>query len=103
MGDKSNSDSTYVTLVSEDDYRFILPKEAAILSNTLKDMLSDDIGMLESESGVVNLNHSAPVVEKLCEYLIFKLSHLQAEKLGQPIPTSTNFDHRIPIEMALQL
>ncbi|EGG02937.1 uncharacterized protein MELLADRAFT_65943 [Melampsora larici-populina 98AG31] len=52
------------------NYRFILPKEAAILSNTLKDMLS---------------------------------AHVQAEKAGKPTPTPNNFDHRIPIEMALQL
>ncbi|KAG0141815.1 hypothetical protein CROQUDRAFT_82857 [Cronartium quercuum f. sp. fusiforme G11] len=103
MAENSSSGSKYVTLVSEDGYRFIIPKQAAVLSNTLKDMLSEDMGMLESESGVVNLAHSAPVVEKLCEYLLFKDFHVQAEQADGPASATSNFDHRIPIELALQL
>ncbi|CAH7687750.1 BTB/POZ protein, partial [Phakopsora pachyrhizi] len=104
----NQSGSKYVTLVSDEGYRFIIPKQAAILSNTLKDMLSEDMGMLEAESGVVNLMHSGPVVEKLCEYLIFKYNHLKLNEGNNQTGKSNNdlsydFDSRIPIELALQL
>ncbi|KAI7943363.1 hypothetical protein MJO29_013207 [Puccinia striiformis f. sp. tritici] len=98
------SGSKFVTIVSEEGFRFIIPKQAAVLSNTLKDMLSEDMGMLEAESGVVKLMHSAPVVEKLCHYLLFRHHHLTALD-GQSASKGSNhsFDDQIPIELALQL
>lgn len=100
----ATTSSKFVTLVSEDGFRFIIPRQAAVLSNTLKDMLSEDMGMLEAESGVVNLMHTAPVVNKLCQYLIFKLYHINAQGSGrQSSGSAHNFDDRIPIEIALQL
>ncbi|EFP85101.1 hypothetical protein PGT21_003862 [Puccinia graminis f. sp. tritici] len=101
---QNSNGSKYVTIVSEEGFRFIIPKQAAVLSNTLKDMLSEDIGMLESESGVVNLMHSAPVVEKLCHYLLFRHHHITTPD-GQSAGKGSahNFDDQIPIELALQL
>ncbi|KNZ59941.1 uncharacterized protein VP01_1639g8 [Puccinia sorghi] len=107
------SGSKYVTIVSEDGqstadcrsgFRFIIPKQAAVLSNTLKDMLSKDIGMLEAESGVVKLMYSAPVVEKLCHYLLFRHHHITTPG-GQSTSKGSahNFDDQIPIELALQV
>ncbi|MBW0544816.1 hypothetical protein O181_084531 [Austropuccinia psidii MF-1] len=111
MENNSTSLTEYVTLVCEKGRRFILPREAAILSNTLKDMLSEDMGMLESESGVINLMHSAPVVEKLCHYMIFKYQHIKAIEANQDgsqhssmaASSSFNFDDQVPVELALQL
>ncbi|PLW16474.1 hypothetical protein PCANC_18552 [Puccinia coronata f. sp. avenae] len=98
------SGSKYVTLVSEEGFRFIIPKPAAVLSNTLKDMLSEDMGMLEAESGVVNLMHSAPVVEKLCHYLLFRHHHITTrDDQSTSKGSAHNFDDQIPIELALQL
>ncbi|GAA5917483.1 hypothetical protein JCM8208_004451 [Rhodotorula glutinis] len=86
----------WVTLVSADGHRFILPRSAALGSDFLSNTLSADF--LESATGVVRLPEMrAEVVEKVCEYLVYK-ERYKATKGEIP-----DFKERVKPEIALEL
>lgn len=47
--------SKYITLVSADDFEYVLPREACYASPMLKRTINPDGGFLESRTGVVRM------------------------------------------------
>ncbi|GAA93781.1 uncharacterized protein L969DRAFT_84776 [Mixia osmundae IAM 14324] len=89
----------FITIVSGDGFQFIIDKEAAMGSGTIKTMLSDP-DWLEAGQKVINLSEqSGEIVEKFCEYLLYKREYANT-KAGKPIP---EFAERIRPEIALEL
>ena len=96
-----DGDPEWVTLVSEDDFRFILDYRCAISSGTIKTMLStgEGGGFAEAQSNTVSLQIRGEVLEKVIEYLMWKTKYSDASSTVD-IP---DFQNRIPPEIALEL
>ena len=69
-----NNPTHFVKLVSADGKEFLLEREAAMVSGTIRSMLSS--GFREGRDGVIVFEEfSAPVLEKVCEYLRYYVKY----------------------------
>ncbi|KAF2723929.1 POZ domain-containing protein, partial [Polychaeton citri CBS 116435] len=85
----------YVTLVSSDDYSFVVQRSAACVSGAIRRMLNPDSGFIEARTGVCRFdNINGLVLEKICEYLYYN----EKNKDARDIP-----DMDIPTELCLEL
>lgn len=83
----------YITLVSSDGFEFIIRKKAAMVSGTLKNMLSSTFR--ETEERKIKLQEmDGRLLGKVVEYLYYNLKY----RGGDDIP-----EFNIPTEMALEL
>ncbi|KAI9229637.1 MAG: BTB/POZ protein [Piptocephalis tieghemiana] len=74
--DLFEGENPYVTLTSADGFSFVLPRAAAMGSETINNMLAGHGQFSESISSHVTLHTlSAPVLELVCEYLMYKLAY----------------------------
>lgn len=91
----------WVKLVSSDGYSFLVKRNVAMVSGTLKTMLSADSPFREALANTCTISERAVLVEKVCEYMAFKA---QYENAGpkEEIPLN-EFTERIPPEVALEL
>ncbi|AXA49446.1 transcription elongation factor B, polypeptide 1 [Malassezia restricta] len=93
------SSREWVTLLSDDGYKFIIDREWAMLSGTIRTMLStDDGGFSEAESGICTLQIRGQVLEKVVEYLQWHARY--SHQSQYPIK---EFESKIPPELALEL
>lgn len=87
--------SKYITLVSADDFEYVLPREACYASPMLKRTINPDGGFLESRTGVVRMEDmSAVILEKVVEYLLYWYRYQDKEDVP---------DMEIPVDMCLEL
>lgn len=90
----SKNSGSHVTLISRDGFKFVIPKEAAMISSTLRAMV-DVPYFKESQKGKIRLHEiDGVVLEKVCEYLCYNYKY-------QNTIDPPEFD--IPPEMALEL
>lgn len=86
-------DSLYVTLISSDGFQYSITKEAAYISGTLKNMLSNSFQ--EASTNTIKLHDlDSTILEKVVEYLYYNLKFKDVVDVPE-------FD--IPTEMALEL
>ncbi|WFD46553.1 elongin C [Malassezia furfur] len=91
--------AAWVTLVSDDGYRFVIDRSWAELSGTIKTMLSMDAGgFSEAESGVCRLQIRGQVLEKVVEYLQWHARNIHRSEFS-----IKDFERKIPPELALEL
>jgi len=63
-----------VRLISAEGYEFVIEREAALVSNTLKNMLTSTGSFTETQLGEVRFPEiSAPILEKVCQYFYWSL------------------------------
>ncbi|TKY85142.1 hypothetical protein EX895_006222 [Sporisorium graminicola] len=99
--DKGDSAPTqWVTLVSEDGYRFLVESTVVMISPTLKLMLStgEGGGFAEGESNTARLQIRGEVLEKVIEYLHFNAKYAAAANTEVP-----DFKNRIPPAISIEL
>ncbi|KAG0585395.1 hypothetical protein M758_2G007700 [Ceratodon purpureus] len=73
-GDKFLYKPQSVKLVSAEGFEFVIDRKAAIISNTLRNMLSSSGSFSETELGEVNFPEiSTPILEKVCQYFYWSL------------------------------
>ncbi|KAH3671014.1 hypothetical protein OGAPHI_000725 [Ogataea philodendri] len=85
--------SPYVTLISNDGFQFLISKDAALVSGTLKGMLNTSFQ--ESSTNTIKLHElDGVLLEKVIEYLYYNLKYKESVDVPE-------FD--IPTEMALEL
>merc|ERR1711977_692637 len=85
-----------VKLISSEGHEFIVERDAAMVSGTIKNMLSSPGMFVESSGEITFPEISATVLEKVCQYFHYKL---QFTSMGQQaIP-----DFVIEPEIALEL
>ncbi|CAG8561759.1 6441_t:CDS:2 [Ambispora gerdemannii] len=86
----------YVKLISSDGFEFIIARQAALCSGTIKNMLSSPGQFQESEKNEINFRDiKAVILEKVCQYLYYKVKYTDSTN---DIP---NFD--IDPQMGLEL
>ncbi|KAK4122774.1 POZ domain-containing protein [Parathielavia appendiculata] len=87
------SDSKYITLVSSEGFEFVVLREAALVSPTIKGMLRSQFS--EAQTGRCTFPEiSAVVLEKVVEY--FHYWYRNRDKEDVP-------DMDIPVELCLEL
>ncbi|CBX92922.1 hypothetical protein IAQ61_005729 [Plenodomus lingam] len=87
--------STYVTLVSSDEYEFKILRSAATISGTIKKALDPMSGFRENAENRVDLpTINGVVLEKVCEYLYYNQKHAGSKDVS---------DMDIPPELCLEL
>ncbi|KAH6851149.1 BTB/POZ protein [Chaetomium sp. MPI-CAGE-AT-0009] len=87
------SDSKYITLVSSDGFEFVVLREAALVSPTIKGMLRSPF--VEAQTGRCTFPEiNAIILEKVVDY--FYYWHRNQDKEDVP-------DMEIPVEMCLEL
>jgi hypothetical protein len=85
-----------VTLVSAQGHEFVIEKKAAMISGTIKALLSGSGSFAEVESGKINFKEiNTPILEKVCEYFYYKLKYTH--------PVGEVPDFKIDPEMALEV
>ncbi|CAJ0877538.1 14463_t:CDS:2, partial [Entrophospora sp. SA101] len=96
----SNTTTTiqeHVKLISSDGFEFLIEKDAAFVSPTMKNMLSGQF--IEAQQNTIHFPEiKAVVLEKVCQYLYYKLRFQNSERDIRDIPP---FD--IDPYMALEL
>jgi len=85
-----------LTLVSNDGFQFVLPKQIAFASKTIRNMFNKHSGYIEATENRVKFEEmNAVILGKVCEYWFYRAKY--AGDKGQ-VP-----DFPIPPEMALEL
>ncbi|KAI8076142.1 BTB/POZ protein [Thamnidium elegans] len=69
----TESDSEYVKLISSDGFEFVIHREAAIRSGTIKNMLCGPVQFRESLDNEITFRDiRANILEIVCRYLYYK-------------------------------
>jgi len=83
----------YVTLVSSDGFEFVVLREAALISPTIKAAVGGHF--IEAKTGRCSFNEiSGVVLEKVAEYLLYHHKNRDVDNVP---------DMHIPVEIVLQL
>ncbi|KAB2038405.1 hypothetical protein ES319_D03G142600v1 [Gossypium barbadense] len=65
-----------VKLISADEMEFVIDKDAAMVSQTIRNMLTSPGGFAETELGEVTFPEiSAVILEKICQYFYWALQY----------------------------
>nr|XP_024389576.1 uncharacterized protein LOC112288977 isoform X2 [Physcomitrium patens] len=81
-GEKMLSKSQTIKLVSAEGFEFIIDRKAAVVSNTLRNMLSSSGNFTETELGEVKFPEiSTPILEKVCQYFYWSLQFSRFDAL----------------------
>lgn len=88
--------ASYIKLISQDGHEFIIKREYALISNTIKAMLNGPGQFSENKSNQVNFREiPSHVLEKVCQYFTYKIKYTNS---STEIP-----DFPIAAEIALEL
>ncbi|KAJ5069928.1 elongin-c [Anaeramoeba ignava] len=73
---ENDSNEETITLVSSDQKNFQIPKSAALLSGTIKTMLTGPGNFKEQQTGIINLPKiRGEILAKVVEYLLYKFKY----------------------------
>ncbi|KAG8090373.1 hypothetical protein GUJ93_ZPchr0011g28691 [Zizania palustris] len=65
-----------VKLISAEGFEFVVDKKAAMVSNTLRNMLTSPGGFSETREGEVRFPEiTTPILEKICQYFYWSLHY----------------------------
>ncbi|XP_028297362.1 elongin-C-like isoform X1 [Gouania willdenowi] len=82
-------DSMYVKLISSDDHEFIVKREHALVSGTIKAMLSGPGQIAENETNEIKFREiPSQVLSKVCEYFTYKAQHTNSSTEVPDFPVS---------------
>eukprot|EP00035_Acanthoeca_spectabilis_P020895 m.435133 g.435133 ORF g.435133 m.435133 type:complete len:112 (+) comp17815_c0_seq1:41-376(+) len=78
------TEGQFVTLVSNDDFKFIVSRKAALESGTVKNMLSGPAMFDEEDQNEVSFREiPSHVLERVCSYFYYKMRYTNS---NQEIP-----------------
>ncbi|KAJ3680767.1 hypothetical protein LUZ60_015256 [Juncus effusus] len=70
-----------VKLISAEGFEFVIDKKAAMVSKTLKNMLTSPGGFAETQHGEVRFPEiSTAILEKICQYFYWSLQYASGEE-----------------------
>ncbi|XP_074555991.1 uncharacterized protein LOC141811832 [Curcuma longa] len=70
-----------VKLISAEGFEFVIDKKAAMVSQTISNMLTSPGGFAETQLGVVTFPEiSTPILEKICQYFYWNLDFLSGKE-----------------------
>ncbi|KAG6523504.1 hypothetical protein ZIOFF_013364 [Zingiber officinale] len=72
--EKTRNGGEMVKLISAEGFEFVIDKKAAMVSQTISNMLTSPGGFAETQLGVVTFPEiSTPILEKICQYFYWNL------------------------------
>ncbi|KAL3312408.1 Transcription elongation factor B (SIII), polypeptide 1 (15kDa, elongin C) [Cichlidogyrus casuarinus] len=96
IGSVEGPDAMFVKLVAQDGHEFYIKRDYALISQTIKAMLSGPGEFRENETNIVRLKEiSSHILVKICNYFAYKVKYTNS---SQEIP-----DFPIPNEICLEL
>lgn len=82
-------DAMYVKLISADGHEFVVKRDQALVSGTIKAMLSGPGQFAENETNEVNFREiPSHVLEKVCMYFAYKLIYTNSSMEVPEFPIS---------------
>ncbi|ESR38173.1 hypothetical protein WN944_028142 [Citrus x changshan-huyou] len=70
-----------VKLISAEGFEFVISKEAAMVSQTIRNMLTSPGGFAETEHGEVTFPEiSTTILEKICQYFYWSLQYSRGKE-----------------------
>jgi len=96
MADGEEKGAPVVTLISKEGHEFVIDREAAMVSGTIKNMLSSPGVFVESSGKIEFPTIRAPILEKVCQYFHYKLKFTNSTQPQIP-------DFLIEPDVALEL
>lgn len=86
-----------VKLISAEGFEFIVDREAACVSNTIRSMLESQGGFMETDTKEITFpSISTPILERVCQYFYYKLRYVNTSSGSIP-------EFKVEPEMALDL
>ncbi|KAK5107636.1 hypothetical protein LTR62_000971 [Meristemomyces frigidus] len=81
--------SEYVTLISSDDFHFVVQRSAACVSKAIARMLNPMNGFMEAKTNTIRFDSiNGVVLEKVCEYFYYNKKNHGAMNVPDPdLPT----------------
>ncbi|KAF0758999.1 elongin-C-like [Aphis craccivora] len=81
--------SAFIRLVSSDDREFIVKREHALMSNTIKTMMQECEGFLENQTNRIHFALiSGNILEIVCKYFMHKAHYQKCLELVPEFPIS---------------
>ncbi|RCK60846.1 Elongin-C [Candida viswanathii] len=90
----SSSTTEYITLVSSDNFKYVILKEVASISSVLR----NSQGFEEGRTGKIRLDMDGDILECIVEYLYYHYKYKDVVAEGRDIP-----EFNIPTHLALEL
>ncbi|KAK8949969.1 hypothetical protein KSP40_PGU018268 [Platanthera guangdongensis] len=85
-----------VKLISAEGFEFVIDKKAAMVANTIRNMLTSPGGFSEAQHGEVTFPEiSTPILEKICQYFYWSLQFASGKE------TEFHIDPEITLELML--
>uniref|UniRef100_A0A0D9XVS8 Elongin-C n=1 Tax=Leersia perrieri TaxID=77586 RepID=A0A0D9XVS8_9ORYZ len=82
--DGGEQPSGVVKLISAEGFEFVVDKKAAMVSNTLRNMLTSPGGFSETREGEVRFPEiSTPILEKICQYFYWSLHYSSGKETSE--------------------
>ncbi|PAN51039.1 hypothetical protein PAHAL_9G565400 [Panicum hallii] len=83
-----------VKLISAEGFEFVIDKKAAMVSNTLRNMLTSPGGFSETRQGEVRFPEiSTHILEKICQYFYWSLHYSSGKETAEfPIEPEITLD-----------
>ncbi|BAF28921.1 uncharacterized protein [Oryza sativa Japonica Group] len=82
--DDDDAPSGFVKLISAEGFEFVVDKKAAMVSNTLRNMLTSPGGFSETREGEVRFPEiSTPILEKICQYFYWSLHYSSGKETSE--------------------
>lgn len=88
-----DASTSYITLVSSDNHKFILMKDVALISSVLRNMEEFE----EGQTGKINLDMDGEILDVVVNYLHYNYKYKDQDDTGE-IP-----EFKIPTHLALEL
>uniref|UniRef100_A0A2P2L4X5 Elongin-C n=1 Tax=Rhizophora mucronata TaxID=61149 RepID=A0A2P2L4X5_RHIMU len=75
-----------VKLISAEGFEFVIDKEAAMVSQTIRNMLTSPGSFAETQHGEVTFPEiSTTILEKICQYFYWSLQYANGKETEFPI------------------
>lgn len=95
--DGSEVEVETIKLISQDGFEFIIEKDAALGSNTIKSMISAKLGFSESLTNEIHFSEIRGIIlDKVCQYLCYKYKYETTNSIDLP-------EFVIPPEITLEV
>ncbi|XP_012066945.1 elongin-C [Jatropha curcas] len=82
-----------VKLISAEGFEFVIDKEAAMVSQTIRNMLTSPGSFAETQHGEVTFPEiSTVILEKICQYFYWSLQYANGKETEFPIEPELTLD-----------
>ncbi|GMP49199.1 hypothetical protein CsSME_00016255 [Camellia sinensis var. sinensis] len=91
-----------VKLISADGFEFVIDKKAAMVSQTIRNMLTSPGSFAETQHGEVTFPEiSTTILEKICQYFYWSLQYSRSISVGSGKETEFHIEPELTLELMM--